>query len=894
MKLIDLSGSWTCEIPGCRAPVHLPGTLDESGIGFPDDPEKQWKAEEVRRIGFWKEGDPIVTRLTRRYTFEGTAEISRRVEWNPPEGKRIFVETERARQLRLFVNGSEAEPVRPVCLSAPAVFEVTGKMTGRDEILFLSDNHYPGWPRDAIVYSSAASDETQTNWNGLLGYVRIRTEEPVFLSGLRAYPLGDSLRLIVETDAACPWEGLLHITSGALAEAADRFVRTGRGRQEHRFDLPLDPAAKRWDLDEGKLYDLTVSAPGLAERTVRFGLRSFRAEGGRLTLNGRRIFLRGETNCAVFPETGYSPTDRETWKEILEKYRAYGVNCVRFHSHCPPEAAFDAADEAGMLMQPELSHWDPEHAFETEEARRYYRRELEQILRQLASHPSFVMLTLGNELQAGERGRAFMDELLKTAEETAPTRLYACASNAFYGERGADPRSGFYTSMCFREADMRATSDGMRGWLNREAPNSCRDYSEAVQALRRETDQPVFSFETGQYEVLPDFGEIEAFRGVTRPDNLLHIQKKVREKGLEPVWRRMTEATGESALLCYRAEAEAAMRTAGYSGISLLGLQDFPGQGTALVGMMNSHLQPKPGNFAGPGRFAAFFRDVLPLVLLEKFAWTAGETLTAQVKIANYGKRGLSGPVGWTLSGGNFRTGGALAECRAPAGGLTAAGEIRAALDGIREASRLTLTVDLCGNRNEYPLWVYPGEPAVRPGEIYECRAFDGAAERVLEGGGTVYLAPDSTEEAIPRSIPGQFSPDFWSVCTFPHQAGGMGLLIDDAHPLFRHFPTEFYGNWQWQPMAGRRAMILPERLDTIIAEMDSCAYLRPMAMMFECRCGRGRMLVSSLGLHELQEDPAARALQRAVYLYLASGGFNPRQQVSPERIRSIFRRPAP
>ena len=109
--------------------------------------------------------------------------------------------------------------------------------------------------------------------------------------------------------------------------------------------------------------------------------------------------------------------DVGSWKGILQKYRDYGVNCMRFHSHCPPEAAFTAADEMGMLMQPELSHWDPEHAFESEEARAYYRTELRQILRSLACHPSFVMLTFGNELQAGETGHAFMDTLLKEARE---------------------------------------------------------------------------------------------------------------------------------------------------------------------------------------------------------------------------------------------------------------------------------------------------------------------------------------------------------------------------------------------------------------------------------------------------------------------------------------------
>ena len=108
--------------------------------------------------------------------------------------------------------------------------------------------------------------------------------------------------------------------------------------------------------------------PGGSTRTVRFGVRDFRAEGGVLTLNGRRIFLRSEANCAVFPEEGHPPMTVERWREVLAVYRSYGVNCMRFHSHIPPEAAFAAADEMGMLMQPELSHWNPETALNPRKA----------------------------------------------------------------------------------------------------------------------------------------------------------------------------------------------------------------------------------------------------------------------------------------------------------------------------------------------------------------------------------------------------------------------------------------------------------------------------------------------------------------------------------------------
>ena len=887
----DLSGIWQCEIPGQRAFLRLPGTLDESGIGFPDDPCRQWKADEVRRIGFYRVGDPIVTRLTRKHTFEGKARISRTVDWNMPEGQRVFVDVERARQLQLQVNGQEAPLSAPASLSTPCCFEVTGLVTGRDEFVFLSDNSYPGWPRNAIVYSSAASDETQTNWNGLLGYMRLRTERQTFISGVRVYPHGQSLDVCVELDSADPWHGVLHVSSGVLENAASFPVEVLPGKHEIRFrGLAVKPETPQWNTGEGNLHVLTVSGPGLESVSASFGLRDFSAENGCFTLNGRRIFLRSEANCAVFPETGHPPMDADAWKEILLKYRAYGVNCMRFHSHCPPEAAFAAADELGLLMQPELSHWDPEHAFASEEAQRYYGTELRAILRYLANHPSFVMLTFGNELHADAAGHAFMDSLLSKARDDDPTRLYANGSNVHYGAIGADPASDFYTAMTYYDRDMRATCDGPKGWLNQEYPNARRNYDETMAALRQKTDQPVFSFEVGQYEVLPDFDEIYQYHGVTSPENLKHIQRKVHNKGMEKDWQRMAEATGESALLCYRAEAEAALRTEGYSGISLLGLQDFPGQGTALVGMMNAHLTKKPYDFARPDRFAAFFRDTLPLVLLEKYTYTTGETINARVRMANYGKNDLSGSPAWDLCGGLFDQHGMLHDTTAPAGHLTDLGKINVPLDNITKPQKLTLTVSFCGTRNTYSIWVYPDACPVCPDGVCECRSFDEKAEQTLQNGGIVYLAPDSTEEALPNSIQAQFSPDFWSVCTFPRQAGGMGQLIDTSHPIFRSFPTEAYNTWQWWPMAIQRAMILPEKIDCIIAEMDSFAFLRPMAKLFECKCGNGRLLVSSFGLHNLQQYPEARALQQAVYDYLGSNNFTPTQQLSETWIKTLFR----
>ena len=890
MHTIDLSGVWQCAIPGMTKPITIPGTLDESGIGHRDVGGKKWHPDTDTSRAIYQTEDGIRTRLTRVVTYEGPAEITRRLDWTVPEGKRLFLEVERSRHLSLRLNGREVPPALERSVSTPGVFEVTGFMIGHDEITFIADNSYPGWPHDAIVFSSAATDETQTNWNGLLGYVRLRVEEPAFLAGARVYPHGDTVDVCVEIDAQEKGETSLTIASDALESPVTAPAYVYPGAQDVWLrGLPLRGDILRWDEEEGSLYTLTVTM-GEENCAVRFGVRDFRAENGVLTLNGRRVFLRSEANCAVFPEEGHPPMEVERWREILALYRSYGVNCMRFHSHTPPEAAFTAADEMGMLMQPELSHWNPETAFESEESYAYYQAELRQTLRRLANHPSFVMLTFGNELACGSLGHQRMEQLLAMAHGMDNTRLYACASNPHYGWYGSMDSSDFYTSFKLRDTELRATYDRMMGYLNHRYPSAKNDYEEAMATLRRECGKPVFSFEVGQFEVLPDFGEIDEFKGVTRAVNYELIRRQVQESGMMDTWEKQVEATGEMANLCYREEVEAALRTEGYSGISLLGIQDFPGQGTALVGMLNAHLQPKPYPFAQPERFRAFFRSVLPLALLDKYTYDSNETLAAQVKLANYGKAPLTARLTWTLAGKNRCLSGELAEVTAPAGGLTVLGSIAIPLDAFDRAEKLTLTVRFGEAENTYPVWVYPPVEPACPANVHECRSLDDAAMQVLSSGGTVYLAPDSTGEALPQSIQAQFTPDFWSVGTFPAQAGGMGQLIDAEHPLFAAFPTEQYTNWQWWPMASQRAMILPRRMQAIVTEMDSYAYLRPMAQLLECRCLGGRLMLSSLGLHRLQQYPEARALQQAIYAYLSAERPLPEQELTVEEVRGLVK----
>lgn len=956
---ILLNGKWHVVLEdGTTGQMDLPGTLDENGIRHRDVGANQWHPDAVlgNAAGEIDKDAPIATRFTRRHTYEGEARISRKITVPDYGTDRLFVLAERARALRLLVDGEACSVFRQGTLSTPYIFELTGAAPGEHEFTFLSDNSYPGMPKAAIYYSSAATDETQTNWNGILGECSMYTRPQNFIDSLRVYPRAvkkeeknkaggyvldvcvelapgakkvyKDAKIILQSEALAAGEledtqtltEIISYSGEGLAEAGTDKEENPKTMEIWFRDLPLRENVKLWDEDEGNLYEMAVTLDNgmsaedkggsTAECRTRFGIRSFGDNGsGRLALNGRAIFLRGEANCAEYPETGHPPMTIPEWKEMLLKYRSYGINFVRFHSHCEPEAAFAAADELGMLLQPELSHWDPKDAFGTEESYRYYRAELVDLLKTYANHPSFVMLTLGNELQAQDEGRERMRELVRTAKRMDPTRLYANGSNAFYGEEGCDPESDFYTSQSCKDVVIRGTFSGMRGYLNENYPSADRTYDEAMAEIRKEYQKPVFSFEVGQFEVLPDFEELESFHGISDPVNLKLIKKRVEERGLLPTWEKYVEATGELSRLAYREEIEAAMRTRELSGISLLGLQDFPGQGTALVGMMNSHLEPKPYDFARPERFREFFQECRILVKLPHYTYEAGERLIAEVEAANFGKRNIEGVFCWTLAGkksvsenGNcepaeikskntvIATGEdtEITICRP--GSYTEVGSLDIPLDFVEKNTALTLKVRIGDSISAYPIWVYRKTTPVCPENVYETRAFDVKTREILQNGGRVYLSPDADKESLPNSIKTQFTTDFWSVGTFADQEGGMGQLIDTEHPIFKEFPTDFHTDWQWWIMATKRAVILPHPMKTIITEMDSYAFLRPMAQMIEFRCLKGKVLLSTMELHKSQQYPEVRALQASIYTYLSGENFEPAEEITEEELSMLVR----
>lgn len=159
-------------------------------------------------------------------------------------------------------------------------------------MVLLSDNSYPRLPHDAIVYSSAATDETQTNWNGVLGYLRLRTENQAFLDEIRVYPVRNVLYIKMKLYVRSIYSGKISVRCDALQENVVVEVNTSDAVTELCIEkLKMKENIKRWDLDEGNLYEVAISMTDGETKKAVFGVRDFGDDGrGRLALNGRTIF----------------------------------------------------------------------------------------------------------------------------------------------------------------------------------------------------------------------------------------------------------------------------------------------------------------------------------------------------------------------------------------------------------------------------------------------------------------------------------------------------------------------------------------------------------------------------------------------------------------------------
>ncbi len=844
-----------------------------------------------------------ITSLTPVHRYEGPAWYERDVvvpaAW---QGKRVVLFLERTKYTRVWLDGRAMGENPLLCTSHEYVLGPLAP--GSHKLTVLVDNSRKPVPGE----NHQISDNTQGNWNGLLGRLELRATDSVWIDRVDVTPdvAARTFRLSIALGNSSNSP-----ESGTVTVEAVSYNHPGNPHQPAKivhptdaipasgvveFDLPLGPDAKPWDEFSPALYRLTVTLESPAGRDVRVvttGLREFAARSSQFTINGRTTFLRGKTDNCVFPLTGHPPLDVAGWRSYFRVLLDYGINHVRFHSWTPPDAAFTAADELGLYLQPELPFWGEWN----DNIRRALQPEGEAILRTYGQHPSFVMLALGNEHW---NGRAVMGETVAALRKLDPTRLYAEGSNNFLWAPELSPGDDYWTTVRVPSpagaqpasyANVRAcfsTNDKDNGHIQTGPANTRHDYSAAIAGI----PVPVIGHEVGQYTVTPNFDEIAKYTGVFRARNLEYFRDKAAAAGLLDQAGDFFRASGKLAALCYREELEAALRTPGFGGFHVLDLQDFPGQGTALVGLLDAFLDSKGA--ITPAEFRMFCGPQVLLARFDRYVWTGGETFSADLDLAHYGPTDLpAGTLAWTLRDGDGRIvargsekHGALAQ-----GGVRRVATVQTALPAVTAAQKLVFeaTLDGTGILTSYPLWVYPGTLSavpIAPANVTIARHFDAAVQAGLAAGGRVLLMPDAAHP-FAHTPGGGFMTDFWCWPMFYNTPGTMGLLIQPDHAALAGFPTETHSNWQWFNLVRPSQPVvldsLPVTLRPAVQVIDNLDRVHRLGLVFETKVGAGRLLVCAADLPAVApQHPEARQLLASLLSYASSEKFNPTVATDP------------
>lgn len=854
--------------------IQLPGTTDDAGYGTPNqlDPSIQ---------------KPQVLHLTRKNSYVGPAWYSKEVDipsgW---KGKTIELKLERVIwQTSVWVDGKPVDGMQE-SLIAPHLYDLTEYMTpGKHKITVRVDNR-KRYDITAGDMAHAYTNETQIMWNGIIGEISLTAKDAISIRDLQAYPDYKNKQVKVK----CLVNNTGAATSGSLKAdirtatdpviQAQQHVTLQPGENRIELVCPIKDEVKVWNEFTPTLYTLRASIqtdPYKDTREVKFGFRDLEKKGPALLLNDRKIFLRGTLECCIFPLTGYPPMEHEGWEKVFSTAREWGLNHLRFHSWCPPKAAFEVADSLGFYLQVELPLWSTNLC--NDKRAPYLYAEADRILEEYGNHPSFCLFSLGNELQYDF---GFLGSLLNHVKEKDPRHLYTTTSFTFEKGHGDWPETNddFFITQWTRKGWVRG-----QGVFNSEPPRFDKDYSASVEGM----EVPLITHEIGQYAVYPDLKEIGKYTGVLDPLNFKGVKEDLRKKGLLDKADDYLMASGKLAALLYKEEIERAMKTPGIIGFQLLDLHDFPGQGTALVGLLNAFWENKGVTEA------AIFRQscapVTPLARFSKAVYTSGETFEAGIEVVNYSDKEIDNAVvGWKLAD---RDGKAVAEGEfaarpLPVGENSTTGSIRCPLDGITEAKELTLSATLKGTdyTNEWKIWVYPADLTVDKGDIIVTDRF-AVAEKALQEGKKVLFNPPY--ESL-KGLEGKFVPVFWSPVHFPKQAGTMGLLLDPAHPAFARFPTEGHTDWQWWRLATESKALCIDSLHAEVTPLVECvdnfANNRRLTNLFETNCLNGKLVVCSMDLlREQAGNPEKRQLLHSLVEYMKSDAFNPAPHTSPDAI---------
>ncbi len=779
-------------------------------------------------------------------------------------------------------------------LSTPHVYDVTGRLTPGDHRLTIrADNRVK---IGVGINAHSVTDHTQSNWNGIIGRIELRGTDPVWIEDVQVHPNLDRksarLQVTIGNRTGLTGEGELFVASETTLEKVPfRFAEADRSTVDAVFRMGND--VRLWDEFDPALHRLNLALKArTADRhfvdhhTVTFGMREIATQGTQLAVNGRPIFLRGTLECCIFPLTGYPPTDVESWIRIIRVCQAHGLNHMRFHSWCPPRAAFVAADELGFYLQVECGLWANQGSTvgDGKPVDKFLYAEQERILREYGNHPSFVMMAYGNE-PAGQNQKRFLGDLVDMWRKKDPRRVYTSAAGW-----PIIPESQFHNVPAPR---IQAWGAGLSSRINARPPETVSDYRDFV----GQYDVPVVSHEIGQWCVYPNLDEIEKYTGVLKAKNFEVFRDLLNHNHMGDQARDFLMASGKLQTLCYKEEIESALRTPGFGGFQLLDLHDFPGQGTALIGVLDPFWDSKP--YVSPEGFRRFCDQTVPLVRMAKRVWTKDETFQADVEIVHYGNQEIEdAEIMWRLTTADGQTvaDGELGPKCVETGGLHQIGSARVDLKDIAAPAMLRLVVGIEGTayENDWDVWVYPDAVATEvPQDVLVARELDDSTLDHLEDGGKVLLFVEPTRVKTDAVL--GFSSIFWNTAwTHGQPPHTLGILCDPKHPALASFPTEYHSNWQWWYLVSQAAALkldgMPGDLRPIVQAIDTWFETRRLGLAFEAKVHGGRLLVCSIDLEKnLEDNPVAHQMRHSLLRYVAGNEFAPQVEVSVEAIQNLM-----
>ncbi len=873
MYRTDLSGAWRFETDEKDQGVGegffsrrlrgqgflLPGSACENGVG-----EKQEDYPELTK--------EAVRAPRERFSYLGALWLQR--EFTVPqemEGRyaRLFLERVNMAS-QLWLDGTRAGR-QIVELSAPHIYELGRLTPGTHTLTLRLDN------RNLLNCGDMASGysiDTQGYWNGAVGRIELQYEEPFHAENIQIYPQEQSVlvKLTLMSEIWRPEDRQsarvrLSVNGPDQALCAESCFDCTlyNARQVEQFSLSLE-SPLLWDEFTPHLYTLNVTSMSLGNtdtKQIRFGMRTFRREGKQFLLNGRQISLRGTIDCAQFPLTGYPSFDIQVWRSHFQTIRDYGLNHVRFHAWCPPECAFDAADELGLYLSVEMPLWinrdvtplaygdDPAHDL-------YYPREARIISKTYGNHPSFLFFSNGNETLGNFE---LLSDITAQIRPYDPRRLYTLTSNFDH------PVMDCEDYLCAQTAGGKPVR--IQSLQELVAEGTFVDYREAVDAC----PVPVISFETGQYCSYPDVDICERYTGNMTPVNFDVIRKHMVKQGIYPRLKEYIAASGDLAAKLYKEEIEAALRTRDLGGFELLSLVDYTGQNTATVGLLNIFYESK--GILSPRQFRQFCSSVVPLFRAKRI-YQNTEVLEAELELYDFGPEKIKNPV-FELS---LYRGEELFYQE-----TTCERAVRIPLAEIKEAAMLSVVLSVGAHRNTWRIYVYPDAPS-QDAPLRRISAWK-ELEEISEHGGQAVV----DGSLLSQPIPGSFLPVFWSPAWFPTKQPS-GEIIRHTHPLFSGFPTDKYPDYQWKELLDHAVCAdlsgltgLQPLVEVVPNFVDSI----PSSPLFEFCLGKGRFLFCGFDLD--QPDLPTRQLLSCIRQYMASGAFvlSSAFQMSWEAARRLF-----